>query len=249
DAIDLGNADPHADGLHGFWTCDPIDGTKGFLRGQQYAVSLAWIEGADPVLGALGCPNLSIDRSRDPESPDDTGTVFLAIAGDGAFAGPANDPTGAFEMDKLVRLERDPEAPLRLCESVEKSHSAHEKHAAIVDAMRRRDGIGRGEHEGVRLDSQAKYAVVARGQSDLYLRLPRPPKDPSKGRYIDLIWDHAAGAIVATESGCAVSDLRGKPLDFSAGAGLEHNFGLAVSDPTVHGAVIGACAELGYDNA
>src|SRR5690349_14174368 len=41
DAIDLGAGDTHH---AGFWTLDPIDGTKGFLRGEQYAVSLAFIE-------------------------------------------------------------------------------------------------------------------------------------------------------------------------------------------------------------
>src|SRR4029453_15089164 len=30
-----------------FWTLDPIDGTKGFVRGDQYAVALALIEGGD----------------------------------------------------------------------------------------------------------------------------------------------------------------------------------------------------------
>ncbi|GAB4545734.1 MAG: 3'(2'),5'-bisphosphate nucleotidase [Phycisphaerales bacterium] len=240
DAIDLGNADPHADGLHGFWTCDPIDGTKGFLRGQQYAVSLAWIEGADPVIGALGCPNMSMDQTDDLDTPDPTGTIFLALAGDGAYVGPADDPSGTFEMDKILRLERDDTMPIRLCESVEKSHSAHEKHAAIVERMG-------GAHGSVRIDSQAKYAVVARGQADVYLRLPRPPKDPSRGRYVERIWDHAAGAIVASECGCAVSDLRGRPLDFSVGAGLESNYGLVVSDRALHGSVLDAVQHLGYD--
>ncbi|MEJ2542649.1 MAG: inositol monophosphatase family protein [Calditrichaceae bacterium] len=40
DAIDQGNGE--AKGR--FWTVDPIDGTKGFLRGDQYAVALALIE-------------------------------------------------------------------------------------------------------------------------------------------------------------------------------------------------------------
>ncbi len=240
DAIDLGNADPQADGLHGFWTLDPIDGTKGFLRGQQYAVSLAWIEGAEPVIGALGCPNLSMDQSEDLERPDPTGTIFLALAGDGAFVGPADDPTASFEMEKVLRLSRIADTPIRLCESVEKAHSSHEKHQAIVQHMG-------GTYDSARLDSQAKYAVVARAQADIYLRLPRPPKDPSKGRYVERIWDHAAGAIVASETGCAVTDLRGNPLDFSKGAGLEANFGLVVSDRTLHGQVLGAVQALGYD--
>ena len=46
-AIDAGNS---AGGAHGrIWALDPIDGTKGFLRGGQYAVCLALM-----VDGALG---------------------------------------------------------------------------------------------------------------------------------------------------------------------------------------------------
>ena len=41
-----------------FWTLDPIDGTKGFLRGEQYAVALALIVGGEVVVAALACPNL-----------------------------------------------------------------------------------------------------------------------------------------------------------------------------------------------
>ena len=49
-----------------FWTLDPIDGTKGFLRGEQYAVALALIENGEVVVAALACPNLSITASRRP---------------------------------------------------------------------------------------------------------------------------------------------------------------------------------------
>jgi 3'(2'), 5'-bisphosphate nucleotidase len=42
DAINLG---AYAGGPHGrHWTLDPVDGTKGFLRGGQYAICLALIE-------------------------------------------------------------------------------------------------------------------------------------------------------------------------------------------------------------
>src|SRR5690606_7196762 len=54
-----------------YWTLDPIDGTKGFLRGDQYAIALALIERGEVVLGVLGCPNLP--------NPDGTrGAVFAA---------------------------------------------------------------------------------------------------------------------------------------------------------------------------
>ena len=56
--IDRGGAEP-AGGR--FWTLDPIDGTKGFLRGEQYAVALALVENGRVVLGVLGCPNLPMN--------------------------------------------------------------------------------------------------------------------------------------------------------------------------------------------
>jgi 3'(2'), 5'-bisphosphate nucleotidase len=56
-AIDMGNGKPTPDG---FWTLDPIDGTKGFLRGQQYAIALAWIERGRPTLAVMGCPTSAL---------------------------------------------------------------------------------------------------------------------------------------------------------------------------------------------
>lgn len=43
----------------------------------------------------------------------------------------------------------------------------------------------------VRIDSQAKYGALARGDGAIYLRFPH------KG-YREKIWDHAAGSIVVT---------------------------------------------------
>jgi 3'(2'), 5'-bisphosphate nucleotidase len=39
---------------------DPIDGTLGFVRGDQYAIALAMVENGEVVLGVLGCPNLPL---------------------------------------------------------------------------------------------------------------------------------------------------------------------------------------------
>ena len=79
DAIDAGNAG--AEGA--FWTIDPIDGTKGFLRLQQYAVCLARIEGGSPVVAAMACPNLSMDPGADVAKADGGGVVFTAVRGCG----------------------------------------------------------------------------------------------------------------------------------------------------------------------
>lgn len=63
------------------WTLDPIDGTKGFLRGEQYAVCLAFLVDAKVQVGVMGCPNLPVDASK-PDGPK--GCLFVAVRGQGA---------------------------------------------------------------------------------------------------------------------------------------------------------------------
>jgi 3'(2'), 5'-bisphosphate nucleotidase len=88
DAIDLGNHDASA---NSYWTLDPVDGTKGFLRRGQYAVSLALIENGEVTLGVLGCTNLSADFSRSFDDPDPQGCIYYATIGNGAWYLPATD--------------------------------------------------------------------------------------------------------------------------------------------------------------
>lgn len=229
-AIDLGAGAPPTDSTHGFWTLDPIDGTKGFLRGGQYAVSLAWIENGSPVIGVLGCPNLSKDLSRPLDEPDPRGTIYFACASEGLYEVAADDPDDA---PLLIRRTEPAEGePLRLCESVESGHTSHDDSELIMERI--------GElAEPMRLDGQGKYAVVARGQADVYLRLPK------KSGYVERIWDHAAGALIAIEGGCGVTDIAGRELDFGRGRGLESNKGIIVATPALHGRVLAAMKAVG----
>lgn len=227
DAIDLGASDTrHA----GFWTLDPIDGTKGFLRGQQYAIALAYVERGEPVVGALGCPNLPRDFSLPLDEPDPHGSLYIAVRGEGTAELPADDP--AAEPVRIRPLARDENAPISVCTSVEAAHSKEtdvERIMALVGPQR----------EPTRIDSQCKYAVVGRGQADAYLRMP------TRSDYVERIWDHAAGALIASEAGAAVTDINGRQLDFSHGRGLEKNRGIVCAPPAVHGRLIGAIERLG----
>ena len=54
-AIQRGSSNGGSSGRH--WVLDPVDGTLGFMRGDQYAIALALIEEGKVVLGVLGCPN------------------------------------------------------------------------------------------------------------------------------------------------------------------------------------------------
>lgn len=226
--IDIGAGDTHHTG---FWTLDPVDGTKGFLRGQQYAIALAYIERGQPVVGAMGCPNLPSNFSADLDTPDPTGCTYIAIKGDGAYeiAGDTS-PTRINANDPLEG------SPIRVCGSVEKAHSNADDTDRILAHIAAHSAHPVGEP--VKIDSQCKYAVTARGQAHAYLRMP------TRKGYVERIWDHAAGALVATEAGCFVTDIAGNALDFSHGRGLEKNRGILCAPPRVHGLVLGAIEAL-----
>jgi 3'(2'), 5'-bisphosphate nucleotidase len=227
DAIDRGRAEPHGGP---FWTLDPIDGTKGFLRGQQYAVSLALIEGGRPMLGVMACPNLPADRGAPLDEADAAGTLYFAVRGEGAWEIAGLGSGG--ERRRISASASPPGSRVRACASVEEAHTN------IDDVDRVLDAVG-GAGAPVRLDSQCKYAVVARGQADAYLRLP------TRKGYVERIWDHAAGALVATEAGAVVSDVAGAELDFGHGRGLERNRGIVCAAAWTHAAIIAAISRLG----
>ena len=104
---------------------------------------------------------------------------------------------------------------------------------AVLQAVIDRARLGGG---WVRLDSQVKYAAVASGMAEVYLR---PWSRPD---YRDCIWDHAAGAAVVEAAGGRVTDLDGLSLDFSRGSRLEGNRGVLASNGRIHDLVLEALA-------
>ena len=215
--IDRGNGKVSAR----YWTLDPIDGTKGFLRQDQYAVALALVEDGEVKVGVLGCPAMPVENSE-------PGALYVAVRGEGAMMRAIAG--GEFVPIRVVAAE-DKEN-LRFVESVESSHGDQDRQNKIAQAV----GI---TSESVRVDSQAKYGIVASGKAALYLRLPSP-KSPN---YRENIWDHAAGAIVVEEAGGRVSDLYGKPLNFADGAKMVDNRGVVVSNGVIHDRVLAALAD------
>ncbi len=222
DWIDLGGVTPDAS-TDRYWTLDPIDGTKGFLRGEQYAIALALLEQGRVQLGVLGCPNL-------PGPDGQPGCLLTAIRGEGARIQPlsAKGLDGAREIRVSDITDT---AAARFCESVESGHSDQDQSAQIAQAL----GI---REEPVRVDSQCKYAIVAQGQAQIYLRLP------TRKDYREKIWDHAAGLIVVEEAGGRVTDVRGQDLDFSHGRKLENNAGVIATNGPIHDRVLEAVARF-----
>jgi len=229
EAVAGGSATP---GGSGFWTLDPVDGTKGFLRNQQYAIALAYIEHGRPTLAVLGCPNLSSDWEEDAATTIGHGIICFAVEGHGAFEVPAADPTAA---PRRLYPELTRPAAGRVCASVERAHG----NSSAFDAVMQQAGL---PCQPLALDSQCKYAVVARGQAEAYLRVPSSPE------YAELIWDHAAGCLIATEAGCRVTDLAGRPLDFGRGRRLRPNAGVLCATAEWHADLLRAVAAAGVSH-
>lgn len=215
ESIDLGNGEPNNTV---FWTLDPIDGTKGFLRGEQYAIALALIVKGEVKLGISGCPNLKLTDEK-----SFSGFIFYAVKGKGS--GVINVETGAGRKIN-ISCETD-NKKMKFVESYESAHGNQElqsKIAGLLDIM----------EPPVQMDSQVKYGIVGSGNAEIYLRIPNP-KSPD---YKEKIWDHAAGCLIVEEAGGIVTDITGKRLDFSHGKKLEKNKGILATIPLIHEKVI-----------
>jgi 3'(2'), 5'-bisphosphate nucleotidase len=205
------------------WVIDPIDGTKGFLRGDQFAVAVALLVQGEPVVGALACPAFPFNREAITESP--SGVVAIAVRGAGAILEPMTSGKGR-QLHVSSQVQPD---SARAVESLELS-----SHSFTADVFR----SIRATAEPVRMDSQAKYVAVADGRAEAYLRQSRGSD------YREKIWDHAAGVLLVEEAGGRVTDLRGKRLDFTQGTRLENNYGVLATNRHVHETILQSIREV-----
>ena len=208
-----------------YWTIDPIDGTKGFLLGMQCSVCLARIEGARTTVGILGCPRMGPRGDLDLHLGG-PGVIYAAALGRGAYECNADGTVSA-----QLALAPWAGGSLRWARSLNRGRTAApsrlEPHIAAL-----------GPYTSQRMDSQCKYALLARGDSDLVIRMPRSPG------HRESIWDHASGTFIAEEAGAGVSDALGRRLDFSHGDSLAANLGVICALRGLDERVLPATAEL-----
>ena len=257
--IDEEEDQPSATTKRRVWALDPIDGTKGFLRGRelggQYCIALALIEDGEVTVSCLGCPNLPLPSTEstkaipygawsENEVKDDTssssnglfstsrGCLFISVRGGGCYEIPlhllekylldqsSSESTRAdLPWKRLHVTANDGTAKSKheatFCLGVERGFSdptgtvlkiaqvMHGPDALFVDD----DGISDIKNS-MRLDGQGKYGLLARGDAEYFLRLP-------KDGYVDWVWDVAAGFLCLTEAGGKMSDVNGNAIDFS----------------------------------
>jgi 3'(2'), 5'-bisphosphate nucleotidase len=214
-----------------YWVLDPVDGTKGFLRKEQYAIALALIERGQILLGVLACPNLPACLGNGNTEAPVYGQLYAAVKGQGALRMDLGADDCIVGRQRLRVSAQHDSSAVDWVERVESSDKNHDVTAQVVERV----GIRHAPH---RLDSQAKYAVVARGEAALYLR-----HSLSKD-YREKVWDHAAGVLITHEAGGKVTDVHGKPLDFSAGRALTENRGIVATNGLLHDRVLSAARDV-----
>ena len=195
-------------------------------------MALALVVDGAVVVAGLACPNLNMTIGPGADHGV-RGVIFAAVRGQGAFAVPMDQEGDGDVRPVPIRVsENDDPTAARFCESVESGHSAHGDAAAIASRL----GI---VAPPVRMDSQAKYGVVARGEAEIYLRMP------TRADYREKIWDHAAGALIVEEAGGTVTDIAGRPLEFHHGRELSANRGVIATNGRLHTRVIDGAAHAG----
>jgi len=229
DAIDLGGRGKG--GPKGrIWMLDPIDGTATFLRGEQYAISLALIEDGKEKVGVLGCPNLNLKTGRVQENVVDErgyGLMLSAIRGQGATI----RPIGTRSLRPAVKIDRLEEGPANLKDLhfVDSSQSNTWWHEKVCEVAAR---VG-APYPGTDLwSSHMRYVALIVGGGDVQLRIPRNPSTPV------YVWDHAGVQLIFTEVGGKITDLNEKDIDFGAGRELANNWGIIATKHGLHSGIL-----------
>ncbi len=209
------------DGAARTWVIDPIDGTKGFINMRHYAVAVGIVEDGVPVGGVIGAPGYGDGVSGN----DDEGLIFYTKDGKAYQERISGGDTREIRVSSRT-------SGLKVVQSFEKKHASKTRMETV------REKADMADAEVRELDSMEKYALVANGDADVYMRLPNLDNNRPH-----LAWDHAAGVALVHAAGGKATDVDGSALDFSQGRTLP-NRGMLVSNGHVHERLVAATREL-----
>ncbi|KAK4439253.1 putative PAP-specific phosphatase, mitochondrial [Sesamum alatum] len=207
-----------------YWILDPIDGTRGFVKGIEalYVVGLALIVEGEIVLGVMGCPNWQDGHSDefnkvqgDAGTVSRSGIIMVSHVGCGTWRTKLSDL-------QIGNTKMDPNWTRCL---VDGFHLVHQARYCIPEsqtweslplstqfnAVTNADSVG--EKQILLLPaccgSLCKYLMVASGRASVFIVRART-------KTIIKVWDHAVGVICIREAGGKVTDWKGRQLDFAA---------------------------------
>ncbi|KAK4130828.1 carbohydrate phosphatase [Trichocladium antarcticum] len=215
------------------WVFDPIDGTKTFIRGEQYAINVALLEDGEQILSVVGCPLLSADATAPifdaSVDPTGAGCMLFAVRGHGAYVRPLLVETAEVQPRRLPRHADNVTSPDGLrsvtCWALLDS-GVDTVHKAVAEQL----GV---PFPGCDLLGWVpRWAVMALGLANMTVWVYKTRDRHAK------IWDHAGAMLLFEEVGGIVTDVHGKPIDLASGRKLEVNFGFVAAPKAVHHLVL-----------
>lgn len=182
-----------------FWVLDPIDGTKGFLTGQQYIIGLALVDGRTgaPLVAAMGNPRLHPGPC-----------VMAAAAGAGMRLFTCGEG-GSEPTKNELRLNGWAERAYALAPPSDAPGVAGEDYPPWLVSRPMSEGSplpfgARSPPGDVCCGALCKYWSVAVGSHAGFIQYNTALKT----------WDHVAGVLCVQESGGRATDARGAPVAF-----------------------------------
>ncbi|WP_348663175.1 inositol monophosphatase family protein [Chlamydia vaughanii] len=167
-----------------YWLVDPIDGTSGFIKNRFFAMALSLIHEDQPILAVMACPSTDPHTFKIYSAAKNCGTSLFGTA------------THSRRLLKSGEV-----ATGRFCEaSLAARNQQHHTTRLLSLALP-------GQPQAYRVDSQYKYAMVAEGSVDFFIRYPFAISHARA-------WDHAPGAFLVEEAGGVVSDIFGHALNY-----------------------------------
>lgn len=234
-----------------YWVLDPIDGTRGFLKGGSalYVVGLALVVDGEIVVGVMGCPKwqenfpnqFPIDVRESQKLEPQSGIIMAAHVGCGTWmtslSGLVNGVMniGSFwERCFVSGCSLVQEAYFCIPDSqtwdslpLSDSFSATTSAASV------------GDRQILLLPSccgsLCKYLMVASGRASVFILGARI-------KITVKVWDHAVGMICVHEAGGKVTDWRGSQLDLAgdetARRAIFPSGGVLVTNGSLHSQIL-----------
>ncbi|KAK4180695.1 putative 3',5'-bisphosphate nucleotidase [Triangularia setosa] len=232
------------------WVFDPIDGTKTFLKGKQYAINIALLEegegegSREEVMSVVACPLLDwtlgtpgeIGEVINDASVDKSGkgAVVYCVKGHGVFVEPLFNKTAD---DKPRRIPRHAEQVKTV--GGLKSVTCWQSLDSGVDTVHERvaEKLGMGFPGSDLLGWVNRWVCLALGLANTTVWVYKKRERKAK------IWDHAGAMLLFREAGGKITDVDGKEIDLSEGRLLDKNFGFLAAPEGIHGVVLEAVQE------
>jgi len=227
-----------------YWTLMPIDTTEEFLQTRQFCTSLALIEDGQPVAGFITCPVIPFDHySRSGDHPSgvpmffavkDQGSwtqLILTEREDGVYQGKWRLKGKPLRLDvgQKIKREQDGLYDFLGTDQLKITMGWRLREDIFVDAERIAKILGSEFPKFDMTSSSIKYCYLARGEADIVWYLANGLYDKERSN-LERACHHAAGSLIAAESGASIGDLEGKPIVWD-GPVLSSNRGFAATDP------------------